>query len=88
MVTSSVPNEVIVEGEIFCRVMASIVLWWRPKWVESQSTRGTWAVTLLSRKSCALTISYSFCPSGKGSIQQNNVRMRKEKEWGTKGWKN
>lgn len=88
MVTSSVPNEAIVEGEIFCRVMASIVLWWRPKWVKSQSTRGTWDVTLLSRNSCALTISYSFCPSGKGSIQQNNVRMRKEKEWGTKGWKN
>ena len=52
-----------------CCGITSIVPWRRPRWAKSQSTRGAWAVTLLSRKSYALTNSYSFWPSGKCSIQ-------------------
>jgi len=37
---------------------------------KSQSNRGAWVVTLLSRKSCILTNDYSFWPSGKHFIQQ------------------
>ena len=67
-VTSSIPSGAIAEGEIVVGV-TSIVPWRRPRWAKSQSTRGAWAVTLLSIKSCALTNSYSFWPSGKRSIQ-------------------
>lgn len=67
---SLIPNRAIAEGEIACRVVVSIVPWQRPRWVNSQLTRGAWVVTFLSRKSCVLTISYNFWPSSKCSIQQ------------------
>lgn len=69
-----------VEWKYVCRVVASIVLWRRPRWVKSQTTCGALAVTLSSRKSCALIINYSFWPSGKRSIQQRKAR-RNIKPW-------
>jgi len=39
------------------------------RWDESQSNHDACVVTLLSRKSWALTIVYSFCPNSKCSIQ-------------------
>jgi len=41
------------------------------KWAGSQSNHGAWAVTLLSKKSCALTNGYNFWNSGKRSILTN-----------------
>ena len=49
-------------GDVNC-FMAEVKL------VKSQLNRDVWTVRLL-RKSCALTKSYSFMPSGKCSIQQ------------------
>ena len=58
----------IAEGEIVASDINYPVA--AAKWVDSQSNRGAWVVTFLSRKSCALTNGYSFWPSGKRSIQQ------------------
>lgn len=66
-----IPRWAIANGEILYWVVASIVLWHRPRWVKSQSTCGAWAVTFVSRKSYVLIVSYSFWPSGKRSMQQN-----------------
>ena len=37
------------------------------KWARSQTNRDAWTVKLLSKKSCTLTIKYSFWPSVKQS---------------------
>ena len=63
---------------VVCQVVASIVSWRRPRWVKSLSTCGAWVVMFLSRKSCTLTISYNFCPSGKYSIQQLVLKARSQ----------
>jgi len=59
----------IVACDINCLVVET-------KWVESQSNRGAWVVTLLSKKSCALTNSYSFCLSGKRSILTIGIKAK------------
>ena len=47
------------------------------KWTGSQSNRGAWAcVTLLSKKSCALTNGYNFWPSGMHSILTIVIRAK------------
>jgi len=51
----------IVAGGINCPVT-------KAKWAWSQSNRGTWVVTLLSKKSCTLTNGYNFWSNGTRSI--------------------
>jgi hypothetical protein len=68
---SSIPSGAIVEGEIVAGCINCPVA--EARWAKSLSNHGAWAATLLSRKSCALTISYSFWPSGKCSIQQERM---------------
>jgi len=41
------------------------------RWVGSKLNRGIWAITLLSKKSCALTTGYSFWPGDK-ALDPNN----------------
>jgi len=64
---SGIPRRTIVEGEIVaCGINCPVA---KAKWAESQSNCDAWAcVTLLSKKSCALTNGYSFWSSGERSI--------------------
>nr|KYP63709.1 hypothetical protein KK1_018288 [Cajanus cajan] len=58
---SSIPSGAIVEGEIVAGCINCLVA--EARWAKSLSNHGAWAAALLSKKSCALTISYSFWPS-------------------------
>jgi len=42
-------------------------------WAGSQSNRDAWAITLISKKNCALTNGYRFWPNGKRSILTKTI---------------
>jgi len=71
---SGISSRTIAEGEIVaCGINCPMA---ETKWARSQLNRGAWTVILLSKKSCALTIGYSFWSSGTHSIQTIGIRAK------------